>query len=129
MNLVRIFTVIGNIRKIYNIICNANLYLFESAQDGFMNYYCGEAVPALSPVGILPTVGTKGKMPSPHRKSQINSFPLHHDVGYFPAFQVGQVYERPAKNQYDIDCNLIFRSRDECIGRTIGGKSGNAIII
>src|SRR4030042_3752339 len=26
---------------------------------------CGEAVPALRPVGILPTVGNKGKMPSP----------------------------------------------------------------
>jgi len=32
---------------------------------------CGEAVPALRSVGILPTVGNKGKMPSPHRKSKI----------------------------------------------------------
>jgi len=32
---------------------------------------CGEAVPALRPVGILPTETNKGKMPSPHRKSKI----------------------------------------------------------
>ena len=32
---------------------------------------CGEAVPALRSVGILPTETNKGKMPSPHRKSKI----------------------------------------------------------
>ena len=32
---------------------------------------CGEAVPALRPVGILPTAGNKGKMPSPHRQSKM----------------------------------------------------------
>ena len=32
---------------------------------------CGEAVPALRPVGILPTETNKGKMPSPRRKSKI----------------------------------------------------------
>ena len=29
---------------------------------------CGEAVPALRPAGILPAVGNKGKMPSPHKE-------------------------------------------------------------
>jgi len=31
---------------------------------------CGEAVPALRPVGILPAAGNKGKMPSP----RVNGF-------------------------------------------------------
>ena len=30
---------------------------------------CGEAVPALRPVGILPTETNKGRMPSPHQQS------------------------------------------------------------
>jgi uncharacterized Ntn-hydrolase superfamily protein len=30
----------------------------------------GEAVPALRPAGILPAVGNKGKMPSPHRRDR-----------------------------------------------------------
>jgi biotin-(acetyl-CoA carboxylase) ligase len=34
---------------------------------------CGEAVPALRSVGILPTETNKGKMPSPHRTSKISS--------------------------------------------------------
>jgi hypothetical protein len=41
------------------------MYLFLLLDARFSMLDCGEAVPALRPVGILPAVGSKGRMPSP----------------------------------------------------------------